>query len=131
MILKSKTIIIASVSLLLGIAFLSCTDTTLPGTNELDYELKEAIKASADFASGTPDISFYILPDENDLAAIPQDLDGNPLNEAKVELGKFLFYDTGIAVDALKESGVGTYSCATCHIPKAGFRPWSEWRVKT
>jgi len=123
MILKSKTTIIASAALILGIAFISCTDTTLPGTNELDYELKEAIKASATIASGSPEIEFYILPDENDLASIPQDINGNPLNAAKVELGKFLFFDTGIAVDALKPSGVGTYSCASCHIPKAGFRP--------
>ena len=110
-------------SLLLGSIFFSCTDTVIEGTNELDYELKNAIRASADFASGNPDLSFYILPDENDLSKIPQDLNGNPLNEAKVELGKFLFYETGIAVDAIHPSGIGTYSCASCHIPSAGFRP--------
>jgi len=103
--------------------FFSCTGTVIEGTNELDSELKSAIRASALLASGSDDLGFYILPDENDLSAIPQDLVGNPLNEAKVELGKFLFYETGIAVDALKPSGIGTYSCASCHIPSAGFRP--------
>lgn len=32
----------------------------------------------------------------------------NPMSEAKVELGRFLFYDTRL-------SGNGTQSCATCH----------------
>ncbi len=118
----SKNTLFATLVIVFIVALPSCTNTVLPGTNELDYELKEAIKASADFANGTPDINFYILPDENDLENIIQD-PNNPLNPAKVELGKFLFYDTGIAVDAIYESGVGTYSCASCHVPEAGFRP--------
>ncbi len=109
--------------LLLGTLLISCTDTIIEGTNELDYELKNAIKSSAEFASGQANVDYYILPDENDLENIPQDTNGNPLNPAKVELGKFLFYETGLAVDAIDESGIGTYSCASCHIPSAGFRP--------
>ena len=128
MILRSKTFLVVALGLSIGIAFVSCTDTTIPGTNELDYELKEAIRASAEFASGNRDINFYVLPDEDDLGSIPQD-SNNPLNPAKVELGKFLFYDTGIAVDALKASGVGTYSCASCHIPSAGFRPGTHQAI--
>ncbi len=96
----------------------SCTDATIPGSNELDYELKEAIRVKAPNDS----LEFYILPDGKDLSQIPQD-PKNPLSDVKVELGKQLFYDTGIAVDAEKASGIGTYSCATCHIPEAGFRP--------
>ena len=129
MILRSKTIKLATLCLLLGFAFMSCTDTTIPGTNELDYELKESIRSSALKASGEANLDFYILPDENDLQSIPQDINGNPLNVAKVELGKFLFYDTGIAVDAIYPSGVGTYSCASCHIPKAGFRPGTSQAI--
>ena len=34
-----------------------------------------------------------------------------------------LFFETGIGVDALKESGLQTYSCSSCHVPEAGFRP--------
>lgn len=108
---------------MLGTVFFSCTGTVIEGTNELDYELKTAIRSTAELITGSPDIEFYILPDENDLSEIPQDLEGNPLNEAKVQLGKFLFYETGIAVDAVHPSGIGTYSCASCHIPSAGFRP--------
>ncbi|MBM3546767.1 MAG: di-heme enzyme [Alphaproteobacteria bacterium] len=33
---------------------------------------------------------------------------GNAMSEAKVELGRYLFYDTRLSLD-------GTFSCATCH----------------
>lgn len=129
MILRSKLTKVVFLATIIGMAFMSCTETVLPGTNELDFELKEAVRASADFASGSPNLDFYILPNENDLESIPQDHDGNPLNEAKVQLGKFLFYETGIAVDAIHPSGVGTYSCASCHIPKAGFRAGNQQAI--
>jgi len=45
------------------------------------------------------------------------------LTAQKVELGKMLFFETGLAQDANFDSGRGTYSCASCHIPSAGFRP--------
>jgi len=109
--------------LLLGVLMFSCTDTVIPGSNQLDSQLKEAIRASAELASGQPNLDFYILPDPSDLSSIPQDSAMNPLNSAKVELGKFLFYETGIAVDSKFDSGMNTYSCATCHVPEAGFRP--------
>jgi len=115
---RLRTILFLCTALVIVVIVHSCTDVTIPGSNELDYELVDAIKAKS--PDGT--LEFYVLPDENDLANIPQD-PKNPLSPVKVELGKQLFYDTGIAVDAVKSSGMGTYSCATCHIPEAGFRP--------
>jgi cytochrome c peroxidase len=38
----------------------------------------------------------------------------NPISDAKVELGRYLFYDTRL-------SGNGTYSCATCHRQEMAF----------
>jgi cytochrome c peroxidase len=38
----------------------------------------------------------------------------NPMSEAKVELGRRLFYDADLSLD-------GTMSCATCHEQKRGF----------
>ncbi len=96
----------------------ACTKDQMPSTIELDNQLRQNIEAAS--PDGTT--SFYILDDEDDLENIPAD-PLNPLTEAKVELGKFFFYETGLAQDALKDSGLGTYSCATCHIPEAGFRP--------
>jgi len=98
----------------------SCTKDRMPELIELDQELEGLIER----ASPTNDISYYILPDENELNTIPQD-QKNLLTEDRVALGKLLFFETGFAMGAVKEAGMGTYSCATCHIPEAGFRPGS------
>lgn len=96
----------------------SCTADKMPTLIELDNELRDLVAQAAP----TGDASFYILPDGTDLSEIPQD-PKNPLTPEKVALGKMMFFDTGFAQDALKESGIGTYSCATCHVPEAGFKP--------
>jgi cytochrome c peroxidase len=51
------------------------------------------------------------LPAEVPPPAVPAD---NPMNDAKVELGRWLFHDTRL-------SGNGTMSCATCHIQALAF----------
>jgi cytochrome c peroxidase len=38
----------------------------------------------------------------------------NPMSDVKVELGRFLFYDTRL-------SGTGTFSCASCHQQRRAF----------
>ncbi|MDX1666516.1 MAG: cytochrome c peroxidase, partial [Saprospiraceae bacterium] len=48
---------------------------------------------------------------------------GNPLTPEKVELGKMLFFETGLGQDAVREDGKETFSCASCHIPSSGFMP--------
>ena len=111
---------IALVCSVLVFLTLACTKDKMPILIELDNQLRNHVAASS--PDGTLD--FYILPDEDDLDKIPAD-PKNPLTTAKVELGKFMFYDTGLAQDAVKPSGIGTYSCATCHIPEAGFKPGS------
>jgi len=95
-----------------------CTKDQTSDTAEYENKLKDFLRD----ASETGDYKYYIIPDENDLNAIPQD-PKNKLTREKVDLGKLIFFDTGLAMDAAKPSGMGTYSCATCHIPSAGFRP--------
>lgn len=104
---------------LLGVVFFlfSCSKDTTVISSELDAELDLLISASS--PDGTT--GYYVLPDGSDLSKVPQ-YPKNPLTEAKVQLGNFLFFETGLAQDAVKESGRGTYSCATCHIPEAGFK---------
>ncbi len=51
------------------------------------------------------------LPEELPPPQVPAD---NPMGESKVELGRWLFYDTRL-------SGNGTMSCATCHIQALAF----------
>lgn len=97
---------------------LSCTKDTMPSLIEIDMQLRRLIAANS--PDGTTD--FYILPDEGDLANIPQD-PLNPLTPEKVELGKMMFYDTGLGTEPMKPAGLSTYSCATCHLPQKGFYP--------
>jgi cytochrome c peroxidase len=55
------------------------------------------------FGSGVP--KGFPLPE------VPED---NPLTEAKVELGRYLFFDTRLSAD-------GTFACSTCHQPHHAF----------
>ena len=96
----------------------ACTKDRMPTLVELDNQLENSIQGKSH--NGTLD--FYVLPNENDLHLIPQD-PKNPLTPQKVELGKLMFHDTGLGQDPMKEAGRGTYSCASCHVSEAGFRP--------
>lgn len=105
------------IALLFLLILASCSKDTTVISSELDSELDFLISASS--PDGTSD--YYVLPDGSDLSQLPQD-PKNPLTDVKIQLGKFLFFETGLAQDAVQESGRGTYSCATCHIPEAGFK---------
>ena len=115
-----KVVYVAISILGLIVVLNACTKDRMPTLVELDNQLETSIIEKS--PNGTTD--FYVLPNENDLHLIPQD-PKNPLTPQKVELGKLMFFDTGLAQDAIKEAGLGTYSCATCHISEAGFRPGS------
>lgn len=113
--LMKETLFILSILILTA----SCTQDKTNSTVELDKQLTTNIESVESAVGGK---SFYILPDEDDLANVPQD-PKNPLTRAKVDLGKLMFYDTGLGTNPKHPSGLGTYSCASCHIPEAGFRP--------
>lgn len=96
----------------------SCVKDQMTPVLDLDVQLLALLKNVSPIRKA----DYYIVPDRTDLENIPQDPQ-NPLNEAKVALGNFLFFETGLAMEANKEEGRGTYSCATCHVPEAGFKP--------
>lgn len=85
--------------------------------SELDGQVLQAVQA----VSPARDIASMLLPDASDYASIPQD-PRNPLTPAKVELGRLLFHENGIAVDPLQPENKLTYSCASCHHAGAGFQ---------
>ncbi|WP_224244573.1 methanobactin export MATE transporter MbnM [Hyalangium gracile] len=58
-----------------------------------------------------PEPYVWQLPQGFPEPAVPDD---NPMSAAKVELGRFLFYDKRL-------SGNGTQSCASCHVQKKAF----------
>ena len=95
-----------------------CMHDPIDGSTETDLELLGKIKS----VSPTGSEDYYVLPSQTDFSTIPQD-PKNPITWEKVELGKMLFFETGIALDANHSSSVGTYSCGSCHIPSAGFLP--------
>src|SRR5690606_34863188 len=78
----------------------------------LDFELTKTIGLK----------SKYLLPEPTDLASIPQS-PSNPLTTEKIELGKMLFFEPAFANEAKYPSGLGTYTCSTCHVVESGFRP--------
>jgi len=65
-------------------------------------------------------VSFFILPESNNFANIPQD-PLNPITQKKVELGKLLFHETATGGNPKNASNLFAYSCASCHHAAAGF----------
>lgn len=82
-----------------------------------DQELENVLTQASDGAG----LSFFQLPDSDDFANIPQD-PKNPITKEKVELGKLLYHETGIALHPTKDISQGNYSCASCHFASAGFQ---------
>jgi len=90
----------------------------------IDTPIDQLLTQTLNKAAKTGEAAYFLLPSNQDLSVIPQD-SHNPLTEEKVKLGKMLFFETGLALSSTKESGHKTYSCASCHVPSAGFRPGS------
>jgi len=88
-----------------------------PKISKLDATLKQILQNT----SNTGKIDFFKLPTSNDWDKIPQDI-LNPITKEKVELGKFLFHETGLAKDPNNKKSINSYSCASCHIASAGFQ---------
>ncbi len=102
--------------LIIGLLY-SCKNDQLTIT-ELDATLERTLNRASTDGSYTS----FILPETGDYNVLLQD-PRNRITKEKVALGKFLFYETGLGLDAIQESGKQTYSCASCHIPEKGFMP--------
>lgn len=107
-------------ALLLTFALISCRKETPfeDGAENLDQILLRLIEES----SGGQGAAFFVLPESNNYAAIPQD-PNNPLSTAKVHLGKLLFHEPALGRNAsMPLLSTEEWSCATCHIAGAGFQ---------
>lgn len=100
---------------ILAVFFTACTKDQIYVTSDNDYELERLLVEHGGKEN-------YILPSSEDYGQIPQD-PNNPLSKEKVALGELLFFETGLALAPMHAIGEGTYSCASCHVPTAGFRP--------
>ncbi|MEO6760294.1 MAG: cytochrome c peroxidase [Saprospiraceae bacterium] len=101
---------------IMAVVSYACTYDSL-GTSQ-DIELSKIIKSRS--VTGSAD--YFILPESNDYANIPHSV-VNPLTAIKVELGKLLFFESAFGVEAKHLNGMATFSCSSCHVPAAGFRP--------
>ncbi|MGB5238299.1 MAG: cytochrome c peroxidase [Flavobacteriaceae bacterium] len=108
-----KLIVLASLAFVL----FSCSkdDEGILVPNETETQLKERL---IDLFGSLDALS---MPRSSDYEAIPSD-QNNPLTADKVLLGKFLFHETGLALNPKEAIGEGTYSCASCHHAAAGFQ---------
>ena len=80
--------------LLLGIFayFVSCKQDE---GQQADKDLEDALNSY----SKTGSYQGYIMPDGIDLSALPNQDPKNPVTQAKVQLGKMLFFETGIGLE--------------------------------
>ena len=85
----------------------------------LDDELRTAVVE----ASPTGNIDYFIMPESDEYDKLPNQDPNNPITKEKVELGKLLFFETGIAQNPAYIESLESYSCATCHVPNRGFLP--------
>lgn len=91
----------------------ACTkETKVITTSDLNDELSSAIGNKIN----------YLLPTGVDLSQIPQS-SANPLTEEKIKLGKLLFFEPAFANESKFAVGKNTFTCSSCHVPDAGFRP--------
>ena len=87
-------------------------------TNSQQDEELEQLLSTVNSGNG---VDFFILPNSDDFANIPQD-PNNPITKEKVELGKLLFHETGLAINPENSISTGNFSCASCHFASAGFQ---------
>jgi cytochrome c peroxidase len=82
--------------------------------------LRLLLELLLDHVGGESGRTHFVLPEEGDLSAIPQD-PNNPLTAEKVHLGKLLFHDRSLAQNPKIPGNEDTYSCASCHHAAGGF----------
>lgn len=100
--------------ILFGITVLSCEREKV---TFFDTTLKQALIS----ASPTGTWESFVMPESDDFANIPNQDPKNRITQAKVNLGKMLFFETGIGLHPNKATSTGTYSCSSCHIPSKAF----------
>ena len=99
--MKSKSLLLVSI---LTIGMLSCQKDS--NINSLDQRLQNRLEALS-----SEGLDYFVLPSSTDFNKIPQD-PNNPITQAKVELGRFLFHETELAKNPNMDIGMKMYSCA-------------------
>lgn len=91
---------------------------------EID-SLSEILIEAIETHSSTGDLSYYIIPHNDEYDLIPAD-PNNPITAEKVELGMMLYHETAAGIHPHDETNYQTYSCASCHPADCEFQPGIE-----
>ncbi len=94
--------------------FLACVHDPV---NDLDQYLRRQLSQ----VSGTGSHLGFLLPESDNYAALPHQDAKNPVTKAKADLGKMLFFEPGLGVEAKYSVSKVSYSCSSCHVPERGF----------
>lgn len=100
---------------IVAVVFFACKSEPL--WSPLDFELTQVISSRSQ--SGT--IADFILPESDDYSALPNQDPKNPVTAIKAELGRMLFFETGLGLEPTYAVSKVAYSCSSCHIPERGF----------
>ena len=95
---------------------ISCENDNATDIN-LDTPLEEVLNQK----SVTGSLTGYIMPESTEYAKLPNQDPKNPVNAEKVELGRLLFFETGLGLENKYPASRMAYSCSSCHIPSKGF----------
>ena len=94
--------------------FLSCV-------HDPDFNYDKLLEDEINLRSATGSYQSYIMPEGDNYAWLPNQDEKNPVTQAKVELGRMLFYETGLALENKYPDSKSAYSCSSCHVPSRGF----------
>lgn len=102
-------------AIIISIYLLSCS--------KIDYSVNidQTLETTLKQHSKTGSLDWYIMPNSTDYSLLPNQDIKNPVTAEKVALGKLLFFETGIALEAKNPVSLQTYSCSSCHIPEKSF----------
>ena len=102
--------------------FIIATTSYLLGcVHDADASLDQQLLDLLNGHSKTGSYTGYAMPESTDFAALPNQDAKNPVTAAKVELGRMLFFETGLGLEPQYPISKIAYSCSTCHIPSRGF----------
>ena len=83
--------------------------------------MKQKISFTLNQKSVTGSLTGYIMPESTEYAKLPNQDAKNPVTAEKVELGRLLFFETGLGLENKYPASRMAYSCSSCHIPSKGF----------
>ncbi len=112
--LCQKNFVVLACACFASILYLGCTHEYV---DDLDKRLIEYVNLN----SKTGSYQEYIMPQSDAYTSLPNQDPKNPVTEAKVALGKLLFYETGIGLEPKYPVSKEAYSCSSCHIPSRSF----------